>query len=102
MASPLNDANFRELLAQQVAEGCPTPELEHAGGYCPFAEGAKVIRAADGPRLVPDAIEQAARWLWIQNAGSDHVWPHAGESLRRPFLEAAEDILSLVAAPAPQ
>jgi hypothetical protein len=49
--------------------------------------------------LRPDAQEQIARWLWIQQAGSDFVWPHAGETLRRPFLEAAADILSLITAP---
>ncbi len=50
-------------------------------------------------RLAPDAVEQVARWLWIQGAGSDLAWPHAGETLRQPFVEAAEDIVSLIAVP---
>jgi hypothetical protein len=49
--------------------------------------------------LRPDAREQIARWLWIQDTGSDSAWPHAGETLRRPFLEAAEQILSVIAVP---
>lgn len=46
-----------------------------------------------GVTLRPDARDQIARWLWIQDVGSDFLWPHAGETLRRPFLEAADDIL---------
>jgi hypothetical protein len=99
MAGQLSEDDFREHLAEQVAAGCPSPELEHAGGYCPFLEAAKLIRASTGTRLVPDAVEQLARWLWIQDAGGDSAWPYAGEELRRPFIEAAEDIHALIAAP---
>lgn len=88
-----------DRLAEEVARGCPAAGYPHAGGYCPFEEGAKLIRAFGGVRLVPDAAEKLARWLWTQDAGGADLWPRAGESVRRPFVEAAEDILSIIAAP---
>lgn len=101
MAAALS-LDYLQRLADQVAEACPAPELEHAAGYCPFTEGAELIRPFQGARLLPDAVDRLACWLWTQQAGGNSAWPYAGETLRQPFVEAAEDILALITARAAQ